>query len=70
MDVDLLRPALELVVGDLVDLRRAEVTQVLASSRGTWVWTRTWFGASSRVALPERKTESSLLKVSSLSGFG
>ena len=26
--------------------------------------------ASSRVALPERKTESSLLKVTSLSGFG
>ena len=30
---------------------------------------RTWLGASSRVALPERKTESSLLKVSSLSGL-
>ena len=30
---------------------------------------RTWLGASSRVALPERKTESSLLKVSSLSAL-
>src|SRR5579884_1382721 len=41
-----------------------------ATSRGTRRSSRMWFGWSSRVLLPEAKTEDSLSKVSVPSGFG
>ena len=45
-------------------------THISASSRGTFVWTRMWFGWSSRVRLPDAKTLDSLSNVSFPSGAG
>jgi hypothetical protein len=45
-------------------------TQASARSFGTVRWIRMWLGWSSRVRLPERKTEESLSKVSLPSGAG
>ena len=38
-------------------------SHISARSRGTFVWMRTWFGWSSRVRLPDAKTEESLSNV-------
>ncbi len=45
-------------------------THSSARSRGTSRWMRMWFGWSSRVLFPDRKTEESLSKVSFPSGVG
>ena len=53
--------------------RRAPGTSTATSpraSRGTCVWMRTWLGWSSRVRLPDAKTDESLSKVSVPSGAG
>ena len=54
----------------LVDLRGAHVHPRSARSFGTVRWIRMWFGWSSRVRLPERKTDESLSNVSFPSGAG
>src|SRR5579884_1116850 len=46
------------------------LTHSCATSTGTVRWMRRWFGWSSRVLLPERKTDESLSKVSLPSGAG
>ena len=55
---------------DLVHLRGAHPRPRLGDVRGTLRWIRMWFGWSSRVRLPERKTDESLSNVSLPSGAG
>ncbi len=56
---------------DLIHLRGAHVRPELARPpRGTRRSIRMWFGWSSRVLLPEAKTDESLSKVSLPSGAG
>ena len=65
LDLDLAR----VLVADLVDLRRAHVRPQLGElARHVASATRMWFGWSSRVLLPDAKTDESLSKVSLPSG--
>ena len=62
--------AVAVLRADLVHLRRAHPAHASARSRGTCVRTRMWFGWSSRVRLPDAKTDESLSKTSVPSGCG
>ena len=65
------RPSVSAAGSDLVDLRRAHARPELGRARAAPASaTRMWLGWSSRVRLPDRKTDESLSKVSSPSGAG